>query len=274
MASTPNAPLDLRPMSVGELLDRTFSVYRDSFLLWIGIVVVPQLFYFATTLIARTLQTTQRMEAIVASLAVIGVGWLIYWIAMTVSQAAVVGAVSERYLGGAPTVASAYAVVRPRVWPVVALGIISGLAVIVGTMMCLLPGLAMAIFFALSMPALVVEKTDIGGAIERSFSLGKDAWPKLLLVYLLYGVLLIAAGGVGGVLGIAAVAYQSHMLLWIFLQSLIGFVLNTLVIPWVQIAVTLVYFDQRIRREGFDLQLLIAGLDAPPPPAPAPPAAL
>lgn len=261
-------------MSIGELLDRTFSIYRDSFLLWIGIVVVPQLFYFAVNLMSHAMQATGRTAAVVASLALIGVGWLVYWVTVTISQAAVVSAVSDRYLGGAPTVRSSYAGVTPRFWAVVGLSLISGIAIIVGAMMCLLPGLIMAVFFALSMPVLIVERADIGGAIERSFSLAKEAWPKLLLVYLLYGVLLLAAGMAGGVLGAMTAVDQRHLFLWAALEALVGFLLNTLVMPWVQIAVTLVYFDQRIRREGFDLQMLIAGLDVQAASAPAPPPAV
>ena len=34
------ADLDLRPLSLGEILDRTFSIYRKNFLLFAGIVYV------------------------------------------------------------------------------------------------------------------------------------------------------------------------------------------------------------------------------------------
>ena len=37
------AALDLRPLSLGELLDRTFFLYRRHFLLFIGIAAVPYL---------------------------------------------------------------------------------------------------------------------------------------------------------------------------------------------------------------------------------------
>jgi hypothetical protein len=37
------ANLDLRPLSLGEILDRTFSIYRGNFLLFVGITAIPQL---------------------------------------------------------------------------------------------------------------------------------------------------------------------------------------------------------------------------------------
>ncbi len=35
------AALDLRPLSLGELLDRTFFLYRRNFLLFVGIAAIP-----------------------------------------------------------------------------------------------------------------------------------------------------------------------------------------------------------------------------------------
>jgi hypothetical protein len=35
------ADLDLRPLSLGEILDRTFSLYRRHFILFLGINAFP-----------------------------------------------------------------------------------------------------------------------------------------------------------------------------------------------------------------------------------------
>jgi len=35
------AAIDLRPLSLGEILDRTFSLYRNNFLLFFGITAIP-----------------------------------------------------------------------------------------------------------------------------------------------------------------------------------------------------------------------------------------
>src|SRR5262249_16845059 len=43
-------PSPLVPMNTGELLDRTFSLYRNNFLLFAGIMLFPSLFMFAAGL--------------------------------------------------------------------------------------------------------------------------------------------------------------------------------------------------------------------------------
>ena len=41
---------DLRPLSLGEILDRTFGLYRRYFLLFIGISAIPQVLVLAMSL--------------------------------------------------------------------------------------------------------------------------------------------------------------------------------------------------------------------------------
>ena len=55
--------IDLRPMSVGELLDLTFSLYRKRFLLFVGIMAIPQLFALAASLAAQAMQITPAASA-------------------------------------------------------------------------------------------------------------------------------------------------------------------------------------------------------------------
>src|ERR1700682_966901 len=52
------AELGLRPLSLGEILDRTFSLYRRHFLLFIGITGLPHLMILALNLVQVLLVKT------------------------------------------------------------------------------------------------------------------------------------------------------------------------------------------------------------------------
>ena len=52
--------LDLRPLSLGELLDRTFFLYRRHFLLFTGIAAIPYSLFFVVNL-GSTLLTRFRL---------------------------------------------------------------------------------------------------------------------------------------------------------------------------------------------------------------------
>jgi hypothetical protein len=47
---------ELRALSLGELLDRTFSYYRQHFWLFVGIMALPQVLGVALTLVSRVLE--------------------------------------------------------------------------------------------------------------------------------------------------------------------------------------------------------------------------
>ncbi|MGC2183081.1 MAG: hypothetical protein WA637_07375, partial [Terriglobales bacterium] len=48
---------DLRPLSLGELLDRSFFLYRKNFMLFVGIIALPHLVLLAFQLAGVVLQT-------------------------------------------------------------------------------------------------------------------------------------------------------------------------------------------------------------------------
>jgi len=52
--------VDLRPLSMGELLDRTFSLYRRHFPLFIGIAAIPHLLVLALQRAQLQLQSVLR----------------------------------------------------------------------------------------------------------------------------------------------------------------------------------------------------------------------
>jgi hypothetical protein len=117
--------LDLRPLRLGELLDRIFTLYRRHFLLFVGIMAIPSAFSLALGLLMQIIQEAARrteMGATAAPIetAVVFIGLLggilvlgaAYWIAYMVALGATTLAVSELYLGRSATVRSAYARMR------------------------------------------------------------------------------------------------------------------------------------------------------------------
>ena len=127
--------MDLRPLSLGELLDRAFTLYRRHLWLFVGIMAVPSVFALVLGLIPTWLQHIARtatknpdgtpgieniamMLALFAGMAVVMVGYLVvYMIALGATSLAV----SELYLGRPATVADVYHKMRGRVGPLLLL---------------------------------------------------------------------------------------------------------------------------------------------------------
>ncbi len=83
----------------------------------------------------------------------------------------------------------------------------------------------------------------------------------LLIVALIFVVSLIFQVPLGVVIAIAGHGDPVRMLALVTTVSSIGTFLSTsLVGPLATIALTLIYYDQRVRKEGFDLQLMMSRL--------------
>ena len=88
----------LRPLSLSELLDHTFSLYRQNFVLFAGIAALPNLLLFGVNL-TNLLMTRGSPPSFSAVLMLIPI--LIVSVAvLTLAQAATVFAVSHLYLIG------------------------------------------------------------------------------------------------------------------------------------------------------------------------------
>ena len=110
--------------------------------------------------------------------------------------------------------------------------------------------------WAVVMPVMFIEKSGLIDAMGRSWRLVEGRWWRTFLILLLVFVLIYVAR-----IALAAYVLLGQVVLQIILSSVATSwifaaataVVDSLVIPILQIAVVLIYFDLRVRREGLDL---------------------
>src|SRR5580698_4868675 len=103
----------LRPLSTGELLDRTFSLYRSHFGLFVGIFALPHLVVLAFQLVGVAVRPRGNQ---LSNILAIG-GWIwgaifLGMIVSAISQAATVVAVSQVHLDRPAGVVDSYSKVK------------------------------------------------------------------------------------------------------------------------------------------------------------------
>src|SRR6266850_1443400 len=103
--------LDLRPLSLGEILDRTFSLYRRHFLLFVGIAAIPHVLVLGVTL-AQVAVLSKGLASVALNLAALVFFLIIYLFAYLFSQGGTIFAVSDLYLGRPTSIADSLR----RVW--------------------------------------------------------------------------------------------------------------------------------------------------------------
>lgn len=280
------AEVDLRPMSIGEVLDRTFTLYRNHFWLFAGITSFPFLVMLCFRLGFAALQSGQikigqagaagSLSAVLTAVVGAVVMLLIYFFLVGATQAATIFAVSDLYLGRETSVRSAYRQVGSRVFRVLLVIFLAGLVSGVGFILLIVPGIILMCRMAVSVPVAMLENSGAVPSIERSMQLTKDFAMQIFLIFLLIYALSIAASMVlqmpFTVLQMISMARSHAMSFGVaVLQNLGTFLAEVLVTPVGTIAFSLMYYNLRVRKEAFDVQHLMTsiGSGAPAPGEPS-----
>ncbi|HUH61960.1 MAG TPA: hypothetical protein VLZ50_03135 [Terracidiphilus sp.] len=326
----------LRPLTLGEILDRTAQLYRTNFLLFAGIAAVYAGVLLLVGLAQTGVQEWMRVEHMYRQLLwMTGVWVLITWIVIFIFGGIAVAAnnraVAWLHLGQPATIRGAYRSILPRFGRYLWLGFLTliyawlpviliyatfigaaiymrvkgllpragaappvnpgaqgpallafGIIVIVLFLLltpAFLYGIFMWLRYALAVPACVVENLKARAAIRRSVELSKYSRGRIFVLALLVAVIEIGLALVTQSFFVIE-AFKHHQQLPVglrILQQLVGFCTNTFVTPILATGLTLFYYDQRVRKEGYDIEWMMeaAGLTAPaatglPPVEPAP----
>ena len=279
------ARTSLQPMGFMDILDVLFSIYRNHFRMILRICSV----YFVLALGLNLL-----MDISVFSFEGSGEGSMMRvmnpvsdWITNIVGLlpiGAVLFAGAQIYLGREITAGVAFGQVTYRF-----LSYLGGFLLwilVAGLLTITIIGIPFAIYFLVRWgfyaQAVLIEGTSATQALRRSGELVKGTWWRVLgimlaivlLSFMLQTVLqfslLFAFGftevvsGEGGPQEMFERMFSPQLTAWedlaaYVIQSCISFFVSSLVLPLVPIGITLLYFDLRIRKEGFGADLHVSG---------------
>ena len=284
---------DLKPMEMGEVLDGAFTLYRRHFGLFLRLSVAVMWLPVALAVYLRLRFAGSGPEQMIGAiqdhlltgiLVVLFVA-VAYTLARLLLTAGSIHIISASYLGRQPTLGEALSLGASRILPLflvavgkdllifmigiagaVGVGILAALGKVVGTAVSVLLVLAasctliwfvvyVACGYGLTTPVIVLEELSSSfDAFGRSWELTRTFKLKLLglavIAYLIANF--VPSAFVGGVGAYAALANPSLQPAVIVVSALLPIVLA----PILPCVFTLLYYDLRVRREGFDLQLL------------------
>jgi hypothetical protein len=249
-------PIVLRPRKATEIIDAAIEVYRRNpihFLLLAAIVRVPwlivQIIYLAPH--------EGDPDAIITSI-VISMGTLFTTFFM---QGFVVYMASELYLGRDTDAFDTMKKVAPRLFSVFFASLMTSVAIGCGLVVFLFPAVwVTAVVFAVQ-PAVVLEGRGVFAAFDRSQKLSDRVKMHILSAIGLI-VLIRIVVELGSAIIAAAVPMPELRYVVVTIASMLGY-------PLYGIAYTLIYYDIRIRKEGFDIEMMAKQASSPVTPASA-----
>ena len=259
-----STPPVLRPLAVGEILDAAFAVYRRNvFALWKIVAVVvalPAALNGALAVAQRQVGTSNNSSS--GSLVVLELLFVVVtFVALALATAAAYRLVADAYLQRAVDPDASLRFGLKRIGSVMWVSIILGLGVICASIFLLIPGVYLYVAWSVAIPVLLAENLRGTKALGRSRALVRGRfWPCLGVLALSFLLQFIVLFAIIFVLA-AIVDTTGNDTLLFFEQSISTLISNTLVLPF-QIAVTTVlYIDLRVRKEGFDVQLMASALE-------------
>ena len=285
----------LRPLSTSQLLDRTFHLYRNHFLTFVGITAIPQLFILALLLAGAVLRLGRQENT---SFALTAAGYLLFYLAVFISQAPTIAAVSNLHMERPATLSSAFSSSRRAllrvIWIVFVMFVIMfTLVSLAALLFALLTGaastfagpavggtagaavLGIAAFlglrwvlnWSLIIPVTVLEGGGFWRSAHRSKDLARGTRGRIFTVFALMTIFAFVVGLMIQFLLLLVVPFlrlrDAHAVEAAVqgMQAVGVFASTSLVGALATIALSLIYYDQRVRKEGYDLQLMMTVLE-------------
>lgn len=242
--------LRLRTRTVSELVDAAFALYRrDSgqYMLIMAVATVPQLL---ASLILRP-GPKPDLGAVLLGL----VSLLISAFTYAIGTAALMKFSSAIYLGEPADLRSTVDSVMPKLGTILAAGFLKTILYFIGFMVFFVGEFYVAARFFAVNAAIVLEDADSFGAFARSSELSsgrkRHILNTMLLVWIIYGLLSI---GLGLMIGVA----KSPVLTIVMTSAF-----TIVAYPVVALTNMVLYYDCRIRGEGFDIERMATALGGP-----------
>lgn len=285
----------LRQLSTRELIARTFSLYRRNFKLFIGVSIIGpvatlvyRLLHIGGTVVAARAQSTSTYASMVIGIVI---GITITLAGLAISSAATVKAVAAACFGRRMRVSDAYRILKGRFWRIIGLllsvfvrvflggclfiflGVISlGLAAalgynsrveagMIGAVCGVIAGIASIVAsigiyvrYAVAVQACVVEDISRKLALKRSTFLTEGNRSRVATVFMILSFV------PGLVLAASTLLLRGHGIAFQIAYAAASLIAGALTAPLGTISMSLVYYDQRVRKESFDVQVVMDAL--------------
>lgn len=262
----------LRPLAFGEVLDQAFGLFRRAFipLLIVSVVCsgVPALLSIGVQAQGGVMKSPV-MYVVALILAVIG---------SAIASGASTFIVSEQYLGQELEAGEALHRAWGRAWEIFLTSMGVGLMVFLGLILFIVPGVIAFAGLSLAVTAVAIEGISPDKARGRSWELTKGYRWRMLGLVLIYGIIawitVVATAVVAGIIfAIFRIGAGESGPEVIGQVAVVGTALSSLLMlainPLLYCILIVAYYDLRVRKEAFDLDLLATTMEQAAVPRPA-----
>ena len=258
-------PLRLRPLEIGDVLDETFRIYRRNFVLLAGtsaLFSIPLAALYGYGFFALFSDLVNQaasgnptdFNTFAPSLGALVAGVLVNFALQPLLYGAVSFAICEAALGHSVTFG---AVLRGALRRYLHIAGFLFLVVLMTIAFCLFPlWIWILVGWSCVLPVMFIENVGLFAAMGRSWRLVQRRWWRTFFIIVLVFVLNYVVS-----LALEAFLYLGQIIMQFFLSPYLSLAIyegavilvSSLITPIFMIALVLIYFDLRVRKEALDL---------------------
>lgn len=247
---------EIRAMSLAEVLDTSFRILRDHFVPIVGLAAILNV----PVAVGQALAEAEARAGNAASLPTLAGAFalLSFTLVSPLVGAAITHLIGEIYLGREPRIGDSFRAAFRIFVPLIGTSFLTGLLMLGATLLLIVPGIWFALGVMVINQVMVLEGVFGMKAVRRSLELMKGNRGRVFLIFLVViGVSLLT----GFVIGLMA-----RPVPW--LAGVVSGLSGAITGAFSSVAMLVLYFEIRCRREAFEIQhlarLVQAGGDASP----------
>ncbi|MCC6241809.1 MAG: glycerophosphoryl diester phosphodiesterase membrane domain-containing protein [Gemmatimonadaceae bacterium] len=243
----------LRVRSISEIVDAAVELYRRNGMQYITAAAIAT----APSIILNLILNGGGEPTSLAGVMALLPGMIIGVITYAIVSATIIRMGSDVYLGSEPDVAATVRNVLPLVPTLIGASFVTTLLLAIAAVFFFFPVFyALALLFA-TVPIIVLERKGVFGALSRSAELSKNRKKHILgTLLLVYGIFFVLSIGVS-----ALATVMGNYVVQLVVQSLFSIVAS----PILNLVVMVLYYDARIRAEGFDVEHMAGSMGSTSP---------
>jgi hypothetical protein len=250
-------------LKLGEILDQAVNLTKDHFGVLLGITAVLLIPFdvigglIQVALIPKLPPNPTPEQQMAASFAIFQVALpillLLAYVIKPITNATLVFAIANAYLEKPISVGESYKRTFQRLLPLIGTWLLVSLAIMGGSLLCLVPGILAAFWFSLATQVVVIEGMGGIAAMKRSKQLIAGQIGTLFVLGLLVGV-------INGIAILATIFIpEPHV------QAVVSGILAGVSAIFASAVFVVFYYSCRCKHEQFDLTLLaeLVGAESP-----------
>lgn len=257
--TTAAAP-QLRERSAFEIIDVSIQLFRRHYPTFVMLAAMAILPYLVVLWLSGFMSLLAGVKPFGPQIGINSTAGLLIPLTLLwsyVFKGALIVAASDAYLTGTVDPGRALATTFSRALPLIGAAFLLGIALFFGAFAILIGAIYVYLRYFAVVPALLLEGTDTMDAFHRSRDLSQGfkwrIFGTLLLSWLILWAVVIGLQAVVALLPVTPMA-----------RVIVNPVAQLLVSPLILIVLTVLYYDQRVRKDGFDLEVMTRNLEPAP----------